>query len=685
MAQTFTDMILNFFFKVNGDDIPKTSEDVDGLGEKTKKTTTSITDLNQAVQLLSSQLNSAKNYISGFVTAFAESENSVNLLKSAIEITGNSSTELYPKFEKLSKLMQKNFGISDETILDLQRYGLQLGALPGELEQMTQYAIGVSKSFGIDLTLAMRQVISAGEGNYMMLQRYLPSLRNATSETEKAAIVQKFFADAWNIANENAGNTKSVLDRTTETIGDVKEIIGETLAQAINPLLTAFADLIDSTPKWVIQTTGLITVIGSLTAILIPAVAAIKSLSVAFKALGVQMSSTLGVIGLVSAALSSLIFLLIDYKQKELDAFDLEVETNNQRTKALDEIAKKYGLNAAELRKIVVYERYISEEKNKQKELESQLETIKNYAGGQYRDELILAKEKEISKYKERQLMWTTKLNEQQEILKNAIGSTDWDAILKAGEKVPDIGNNQFTVTDEDEVRAQLYLQWLNEKLMEQYNLKKAWQQFEIDEDWKNKEEEEEKRIEEEKIKRMKEKLLEQENMLRQSWGSISKGFADMYEQLLKGEKGWWKAMLTGMKDAIASAIRMLEAKALATAFSKGFAGIPEALWVTLRYESLIGALQAIKFAQGGVVDQPTLALLGEAGQREFVTPEITFEKKFDQLASKLFSKNSGSTGQTIIVEFKPQTALASDEESAKNLINMIREFSENQEGLVLS
>lgn len=681
MAQTFTDMILNFFFKVNGDDIPKTSEDVDGLGEKTKKTTTSITDLNQAVQLLSSQLNSAKNYISGFVTAFAESENSVNLLKSAIEITGNSSTELFPKFEKLSKLMQKNFGISDETILDLQRYGLQLGALPSELEQMTQYAIGVSKSFGIDLTLAMRQVISAGEGNYMMLQRYLPSLRNATSEAEKATIVQKFFADAWDIANENAGNTKSVLERTTQTILDIKEVIGGTLSQAINPLLTAFADLIDSTPKWFIQTTGLITVIGSLTAILIPAVAAIKSLSVAFKALGVQMSSTLGVIGLVSAALSSLIFLLIDYKQKELDAFDLEVETNNQRTKALDEIAKKYGLNAAELRKIVLYERYISEEKNKQKELESQLEAIKKYAGGQYRDELILAKEKEISKYKERQLMWTTKLNEQQEILKSVIGSTDWDAILKAGEKTQTTSIGGFN-TKESENSLQL----LNEKLMEEHNLKIYWEQYTIDRQWEidTMKLEREKKLQDDKLLIIQEAQKKQEELLSSSWSSISKGFGDMYEQLLKGEKGWWKSMLKGMKDAIASAIRMLEAQALAVAFSKGFAGIPEALWVTLKYEALIGALQAIKFAQGGVVDQPTLALLGEAGQREFVTPEITFEKKFDQLANKLFSKNTGS-GSTVIVEYKPQTALASDEESAKNLINMIREFSENQEGLVLS
>ena len=76
-------------------------------------------------------------------------------------------------------------------------------------------------------------------------------------------------------------------------------------------------------------------------------------------------------------------------------------------------------------------------------------------------------------------------------------------------------------------------------------------------------------------------------------------------------------------------------------------ASFPAMIGMLTIVEALRAGLKTIKFAEGGVVNTPTLALLGEAGQREFVTPEITFEKKFDELAKKL---NVGR--QNITIEF---------------------------------
>lgn len=76
-------------------------------------------------------------------------------------------------------------------------------------------------------------------------------------------------------------------------------------------------------------------------------------------------------------------------------------------------------------------------------------------------------------------------------------------------------------------------------------------------------------------------------------------------------------------------------------------ASFPAMVGMLAVVEALRTGLKTIKFADGGVVDTPTLALLGEAGQREFVTPEITFEKKFDELAKRL---NVGN--QNIVLEF---------------------------------
>jgi len=50
-----------------------------------------------------------------------------------------------------------------------------------------------------------------------------------------------------------------------------------------------------------------------------------------------------------------------------------------------------------------------------------------------------------------------------------------------------------------------------------------------------------------------------------------------------------------------------------------------------------IGA--AMAFAQGGIVDRPTLGLLGEAGQRELVVPEMTFQRWATNLTSNILSE----------------------------------------------
>jgi len=56
------------------------------------------------------------------------------------------------------------------------------------------------------------------------------------------------------------------------------------------------------------------------------------------------------------------------------------------------------------------------------------------------------------------------------------------------------------------------------------------------------------------------------------------------------------------------------------------FGGEALALAEISSMEGSLAAVKAMAFAKGGVIDRPTLALMGEAGQREFVAPERDFK-----------------------------------------------------------
>lgn len=116
-----------------------------------------------------------------------------------------------------------------------------------------------------------------------------------------------------------------------------------------------------------------------------------------------------------------------------------------------------------------------------------------------------------------------------------------------------------------------------------------------------------------------------------------------------------------------------------------------------------IGASMA--FAQGGIIDRPTLALMGEAGQRELVVPEMTFQRWATNLTGNILAEErkaqsyrvqaagypggaqAGGSGQTVHVDLRGATILDSSTRGVRGLgrlaMNGIREAA-RETGVVL-
>jgi len=71
-----------------------------------------------------------------------------------------------------------------------------MGITTDTIEEATKGAIGLSKSLGIGTNAAMKALALSTQGNYQMLERYIPALRGANTESEKAAILSKAMTNA---------------------------------------------------------------------------------------------------------------------------------------------------------------------------------------------------------------------------------------------------------------------------------------------------------------------------------------------------------------------------------------------------------------------------------------------------------------------------------------------------------
>jgi hypothetical protein len=77
---------------------------------------------------------------------------------------------------------------------------------------------------------AIKAVAMAQAGNFQMLSRYIPALRNATSETEKAALVNDFFAKGYQQQKDELNTLSGRWMELKGRIGDALEVIGGAIA-----------------------------------------------------------------------------------------------------------------------------------------------------------------------------------------------------------------------------------------------------------------------------------------------------------------------------------------------------------------------------------------------------------------------------------------------------------------------
>lgn len=170
--------------------------------------------------------------LAGFVAltarAYAKQERAEKSLASALASHGENVDALLPKLKAVAAAIQDQTGVGDEQTLQTMASLKLLGVHTDALEQAAKATIAL-KSAGVGEAQATKMVAQATAGNYTMLSRYLHALRTATSETEKAAVVNDFLSKGYKQQRDLLNTTSGAFAALRGHIGDVLEEFGKAI------------------------------------------------------------------------------------------------------------------------------------------------------------------------------------------------------------------------------------------------------------------------------------------------------------------------------------------------------------------------------------------------------------------------------------------------------------------------
>ena len=191
-----------------------------------------------------SAMNIGKTLAAGFVagaaaltafatkalTSYAEQEKATSSLKASLRAYGDEIEVNTAAIKAQASAIQDETGVSDDALVaraaKLKMLGVETEALGDALKATVALA-----QFGLEEEMAVRAVANAREGNFSALERYIPALRSAATETEKQIVLNDFLARGYDAQKETLGTLAGQWGLLKERVGDAWEEVGAAIAQ----------------------------------------------------------------------------------------------------------------------------------------------------------------------------------------------------------------------------------------------------------------------------------------------------------------------------------------------------------------------------------------------------------------------------------------------------------------------
>jgi uncharacterized protein YoxC len=282
------------------------------------------------------------------VKAAGEEEVGVLRLSTAMRNAGLSYDTVRSSLEAwIDAEQQKTAFADDEQRQSLAQLIIQTGNL-AQAQDLLTLAMDISAGRGTDLASSTQLISYALAGNWGMVQRLIPAIKDATTEEDKwRKLREMFLGQAETYSKTLDGQFKILMNN----ISDLKEAIGAYLLPTIKPLITWAIDLTKSlkniSPQIIAVMVGLASVtliVGGLALVL--GTSLIPTLWAAVAAMWALLSTSplgwvvLGTSIALVATIATYVYKQIDYSQKM--AAYTQAQTSQAMQKA-DEVSKNYA------------------------------------------------------------------------------------------------------------------------------------------------------------------------------------------------------------------------------------------------------------------------------------------------------------------------------------------------------
>ena len=153
------------------------------------------------------------------------------------------------KFKQLANEISQVTTASKGEVREVILAGMQHGLSAEKSAQYTRSAMGLAKALGMDAKTAMTELIKQSNGMRSALDKQIPALAGAKTQTEKLAIINRLAAQGMEQMFGEGQTTKGGIEQLSKSVGALYGQFGELFLPIVNQVVKGMQGLLD----WVQQ------------------------------------------------------------------------------------------------------------------------------------------------------------------------------------------------------------------------------------------------------------------------------------------------------------------------------------------------------------------------------------------------------------------------------------------------
>lgn len=190
--------------------------------------------------------------LGAFVALAAKQEKAERSVEAALRATGKEVTANARMLKTQASEIQRITRFGDEFVLQLQAMALNLGASADNATEWVKAAIGMAAALGEKLNPTLiRYIALAQQGDFTMLRRYIPALRETTDATKQLAIFTDFVNKGFEQEIELAKTASGRFQQLRNVLGDLGETIGSIFTPALADASVQLAESAQAITEWI--------------------------------------------------------------------------------------------------------------------------------------------------------------------------------------------------------------------------------------------------------------------------------------------------------------------------------------------------------------------------------------------------------------------------------------------------